>query len=317
MHRIVLLLCLAPSLWAQAARPPAEECAAMLLSPSTEWRRAGHTALAEGSSAEYRESVLTFLSRWAHSRNGWIAALEKGLDDSGGQRHVAMRRLLKILKDAGEDDIGVDIVLVDLPHAEAERLLGRGTPTVVFADSGGWSGWWKALGATADATVVFKSSMPGKESLDVVVERKRQISYVRDFEVKNNIGSPVVDTLETGAFVRWRPVVARNREYVTLHCSLNLIDIVRPIKVKEVPVAGGVKARIQVPEMHELEKRLSVTLPLGGCAAFVVGAGPGARAKHTTIAFVRATIGSPAGVPKLPLPEREVGQGIRRAANPK
>ena len=30
----------------------------MLLSPSMEWRRAGQTALADGSSAEYRESVL-------------------------------------------------------------------------------------------------------------------------------------------------------------------------------------------------------------------------------------------------------------------
>ena len=117
----------------------------------------------------------------------------------------------------------------------------------------------------------------------------------------------MVDTLETGAFVRWRPVVARNREYVTLHCSLRLVDIVRPMKVKQVPVAGGVKARIQVPEMHELEKRLSVTLPLGGCAAFVVGAGPAAQAKHTTIAFVRATIGSPAGVRRRDLQSREVG----------
>ena len=89
------------------------------------------------------------------------------------------------------------------------------------------------------------------------------------------------------------------------------------MKVKEMPVANGAKARIQVPEMHELEKRVSVTMPLGGCAAFVVGSGPGAAAKHTTIAFVRATVGSPGGVPKLPIKEREIGQGIRRAANPK
>jgi len=288
----------------------------MLLSPGAEWRKTGQWALTKAPTADYRGKVLDHLARWAHSRGAWVAELESQLDETSGNRHIAIRRLLKILTHAGEDAIGIDLVLVDLPAGEAQALLGKDLSAVAGSTPKVWDTWWTTIGASKQATMLFKTALPGKESLEVTAERKRKISYVKDFVVEGNIGSPEVAEIEVGALLKWRPIVARNREYVTLHFDMKLIELVRPIAVKEKQV-GKLKTQIQVPELIEMEKRMSITLPLGGHGAFVVGRAPGSEKGRVTVAFVRAAIGSPRGVPDLPIREREIGAGIRKSGAPK
>jgi hypothetical protein len=309
MRWIACFLLIATVASAAPSHPPAEQCAAMLLSPGAEWRKAGRNALTEGASVAYREKVLEHLARWAHDRSAWVDALEKSLDKTNGPRHVAVRLLLKILRHSGEDDIGVDIVLVDLPREEATALIGKRLPAIAFDDLAGWNEWWKTLARSKQATAIFHASMPGKEAHEVRVERKRQITYVKSFEVKGKVASPEMGEIETGAFLRWRPIISRNREFVTLHFGLKLVEVVRPMKVKEVPI-GNFKGRCQVPELFSKEENRSVTLRLGGAAVLSLGNSPGATQARVTLAFVRARTGSPLGIPKLPIAVKEIGQGI-------
>ncbi|MEM8883774.1 MAG: hypothetical protein AAGD14_06895 [Planctomycetota bacterium] len=285
----VLILLLALQL------PTSERCAAMLLSPHAEQRKAAERALAESDSSTYRLKVLGVLVQRAHSRSAWIAALERELPDAVGPRHREVRDLLAILKDATQDNIGVDLVVVQAPAA---TVLGPGSPTVAFGDARQWDAWAQRLSATKGAKLLLKTSLAGKDTLPVDVEKKKQISYIRDFEFDGQKGRTVSDQLEVGVFLRWRPQLARDGRHITLDCELRVSDVVQPMRVVEKPV-GKLKARVQVPDRRESVQRTSVTLPLGGVAAFAVG--------PDRVVLLRARIGSPRGTAAIRLPEAEVG----------
>jgi hypothetical protein len=289
------------------ALPSAERCAAMLLSPGEEMRKAAKAALADAGSAKYNAAVLEVLAERAHSRTAWIAVLEKELSDSSGPRHKEVRELLRILKGSTEDNIGVDLVMVSLPRPDALRVLGSGLPAVIHGGADAWKRWWSMLGSTKGTKLLFSSSTAGKDALDVSLEKKRQISYVKDFELEGNIGSPVLAQLEAGLFMKFRPVLSRDGAHVTFDFDVRVLDVVRPIAVEEKTV-GGVKVRIQVPEKTESRQRTSLTLPLDGCGAFLYPR----KGDYATIVFVRARLGAPLGLPKLPIPEAEVGVIERR-----
>jgi len=287
------------------AAPSVEQCAAMLLSPDAEVRKAGVAALADVN----ERAVLAVLARRAHSRSAWIEELEKELPDSSGPRHVEVRELLRILRHSTEDNVGVDLVMVSLTKDDARKLLGEGLPSVVFRDGRAWDGWWQAIDAWNGAELVVKTSLPGKDAHPVEIERKRKISYVRDFEIRGNIASPVVDEVEAGLTVKWRPVLSRDGKHVTIDFDVLLRDIVRPIAVQKKDV-GKLQVQVQVPEQSESRDRRTLTLPLGGCAAFLF---PG-KGENATVCFVRATLGAPQGVPELPIPEAKVGVVERKRA---
>ena len=267
------------------ALPTAERCAAMLLSPAAEVRKAAEDALSEASSAAYRDAVLGVLTKRAHSRAGWVAALESELPDSTGPRHKQVRELLRVLKHSTEDNIGVDVVMISMPKAAAIRVLGDGLPGVVYRDGAQWTAWRKSLGTSTGVEELFRTSMPGKDGLDVHVEKKRQVAYVKEFEFDGKIGHPVIDQLEEGLFLKWRPVLSRDGAHVTLDFDIRLVDLVRPIAVKEKTIQN-MKVRIQVPEQTETRERLSITLPLTGCAAFRFQT----KGANVTVVFVRARI---------------------------
>jgi len=280
------------------AVPSAERCAAMLLSPNPEVRKAGRDALAEVDAA----AVLKILAERAHARGDWVAALEKELPDSQGLRHKEIRDLLAILQDSTEDNVGVDLVILSVPRPAARALLGKGLPAIAHRDGAAWEGWWATIATVKGAEQLFKASLPGKDAHTVAVEQKRKISYVKDFEVRGNIGSPVVAELEAGLFLKWRPTVARDGAHVTIDFDMTVRDVVRPIATQEKTV-GKLKVRIQVPERTETHDRTSLTLRLGGCGAYLFPR----KGDDALLVFARARLGAPQGTPDLPLPERDIG----------
>jgi len=284
--------------------PTAERCAAMLLSPGAELRKAGKDAILAAGNAKYEKAVLLVLADRAYSRTQWIADLEKELEGSQGPRHKTIRELLTILRFNSQDNVGVDVVVLSVPADVSKRLFGAARPTVVYPDDRVWARWWLSLDSTKGVQQLMRTSLPGKDALLVTAEKTKQISYMRAFEVKGDVGHTVVDQLEVGVFASWRPTISLDGQHITIDLDLRLADVERPIAVKET-VVGKFKTRVQVPVFRERRTRTTVTLPIGGCAVLPF------RGDPTVLIFVRANLGAPKGVPALKIPEAEVGT-VRR-----
>lgn len=255
--------------FAQEAPPPAAETAALLLSPDPDLQRKGLAVLEAGRPPAYEHEVLRLLARWARDPDGWADTL------APRRNEPTVKRMLEALKPVSPV-VNVEVLVVAAPEEVAQAVVGAGRDTVVSADAARWRAW---AASVADAKVVFTGSAPGNVGDEIEAKCIRSIAYVKDFELKvgGNVvaADPVVDQVEVEGRATWRPVLSADGRFLTLDLTLQLRDVT--LREEDKALTPERDVRIQVPETVDARQRTSVTLPVGGHAAWMLaeeGKGP-------------------------------------------
>lgn len=288
--------------------PSPEETAALLLSPNAEARARGRAVLDAGPGRAYEREVIAIVGERAGARGAWIEELEARAEDAEGPERLMLQRMLEALHDARDATIGVDVYFVAVPPALARRILGEDGATVVHAAPGAWDGWWRRILAEDDAEVLLRRALPTRDAKEASFKRVRETSYVKEYERREEgtavILDPVVARVEAGLSMRWRPHLSGDRAFVTLDCRIVVSELVDPMKTAPV-VIDGHTVQVQVPEVRKLEVDQSVTLPVGGHAAWRIPE-PGAKDDaRVVLVLLRAVLGDPLPVEGPPEPETE------------
>jgi len=306
----LLAVCLC-AVAASAGLPEPEETAALLLSPAAVYRARGRAVLDGDPGREYERAVVAVVGQRAGERGAWIDELDARAEEASGPELLRIQRMLDALRGARDATIGVDLYFVAVPPALARRILGEGEPTVAHAAPGAWEEWWRRIRADKSAEVILRRALPTRDTREAAFRAVRRTSYVKRYDSEKTgdavVLDPVVDAVEAGVAMRWRPHLSDDGAFVTLDCAIEVSELVQPIASRQLEIEGHT-VQIQVPEVHRLEMGQSVTLPVGGHCAWRLPE-PGAKDDaRVVLVLLRAVLGDPLPVEApAPAPESEAG----------
>ena len=302
MIRVVVLGLLALSARAGPRDAP-EEVAAMLLSPDPSAREGGLALLKEAPGA-YTSAVLKAIAGHAFNRGGWIVELEKRSKKASGELLARTHRMLALLNDSSEENLGVEVYFVRLPKELAAGILG-GAESVVYPPQGeAWKKWWVAVRGDRRSKELLRRAIAGRDGRPVMTRSVRKTSYVEDLVVVDQ-GSgrlrTVLGEVEAGLTIRWTPRLSPDGRTITLATDLTLVTLKKPIAVEQVR-RGSHKVQVQRPEVTTTRRQRTLTLPVRGYAAIRVLENE--EEETVAILLLRAAVGKP-----LPLlaPPRATG----------
>ena len=130
------------------------------------------------------------------------------------------------------------------------------------------------LGQVADGGIVQQVTAPRLSMFDGQsgsISIANQISYVPSVDTRkvgeSGIAEPQIDTLHDGMWLQVRPVLSKDKKYVTVSFTGIWTAVERPLREYTSPLGqGDSRVRVHVPRIRMGRKRLDVTLPSGGYA---------------------------------------------------
>ena len=300
MIRVAVLGLLALSVQAEPRAAP-EEVAAMLLSPDPSARSGGLSFLKDAPAA-YQGAVLKVIAQHAFNRGAWIVELEKRSKKASGELLARTHRMIALLQDSSDENLGVDVHFVMVPKEMAALILGQAEAVVHPPRSDAWAKWWKLVRGDKRTRELLSRAAAGRDGRPAMAKKIRETSYVHELVPDRRHGSrAVIKKVESGLTIRWTPKLSPDGTTITLETDVKLRVLKKPIAVEDVDVPIG--GRVQRPEVTEYRRKRTVVLPVHGYAALRFEPLDGQEGV-VAILFVRAAVGKP-----LPLlaPPRSTG----------
>jgi len=299
MIRVAVLGLLALSVQAEPRAAP-EEVAAMLLSPDPSARSGGLSFLKDAPAA-YQGAVLKVIAQHAFDRGAWIVELEKRSKNASGELLARTHRMIALLNDSSEENLGVEVYFVQVPKELSAGILGAAECVVHSPDSDAWQKWWALVRGDKRTRELLSRAIAGRDGRPVLAKSVRKTSYVEDVVLGKTSGKlrSVIQQVESGLTMTWTPRLSPDGTTITLETDVKLAVLQRPIAVETVQ-RGRHKARVQRPEIVRYRQQRTVSLAVRGYAAMRILESEGGVA----ILLVRVAVGKP-----LPLlaPPRSTG----------